>query len=400
MDETNTLNTETNLKDISELKEIATLQESGKAFKIIVENAQDGIIVVGIENKRFAILNKAICRMLGYSKEEFKNLSFKDIHPTESLPYVIEQFKSQIKKEGLAKDIPMKRKDGSVFYADVNSSMVVLGKRKHLAGIFRDVTMRKKAEDEIEKLAKFTEENLNPIYQVSKEGILLYANPASRKLILEDQTKIGDKVPKKWMRIIKTVYDSGQKQQVELELSGKVFLFDLFPVIKGGYVNSCAVDITRRKQVEKALEKSEEETRKDKLVLEQKNLALKELIEHMERAKNTIREDIAINMDQFVTPLLKKLEIKGISRKYAKLLRRHLEELTSLFGRNITKKSANLSPREIELCGMIKGGLSSKEISKLLNVSYKTIDKHRRNIRKKLGISKKKLNLTSFLQKI
>jgi len=47
---------------------------------------------------------------------------------------------------------------------------------------------------------------------------------------------------------------------------------------------------------------------------------------------------------------------------------------------------------------MIKGGSPSKEISGILNISYKTIDKHRRNIRKKLGISKKKVNLTSFLK--
>ena len=134
--------------------------------------------------------------------------------------------------------------------------------------------------------------------------------------------------------------------------------------------------------------------------LEQKNLALAELLEHMERTKNKIKEDIAINVEEFITPILKKLKIKGALSKYIKLIEHHLKELTSSFGRKITQRSTRLSSREIEICDMIKGGLSSKEISELLNVSYQTIDKHRRNIRKKLAIAKKKVNLTSFLQKL
>ena len=159
-------------------------------------------------------------------------------------------------------------------------------------------------------------------------------------------------------------------------------------------------DITERKKAEAELKKSEQELCKDKLLVEQKNLALAELLEHMERTKNKTKEDIAINVEEFITPILKKLKIKGALPKYIKLLEHHLKELTSSFGRKITQRSTRLSSREIEICDLIKGGLSSKEISELLNVSYQTIDKHRRNIRKKLAIAKKKVNLTSFLQKL
>ena len=159
-------------------------------------------------------------------------------------------------------------------------------------------------------------------------------------------------------------------------------------------------DINERKKAKVELKKSEQELREDKLLLEQKNLALAELLEHMERTKNKTKEDIAINVEEFITPILKKLKIKGALPKYIKLLEHHLKELTSSFGRKITQRSTRLSSREIEICDMIKGGLSSKEISELLNVSYQTIDKHRRNIRKKLAIAKKKVNLTSFLKKL
>ncbi|MHC4453627.1 MAG: helix-turn-helix transcriptional regulator [Planctomycetota bacterium] len=54
--------------------------------------------------------------------------------------------------------------------------------------------------------------------------------------------------------------------------------------------------------------------------------------------------------------------------------------------------------KEIEVCNMIKNGLTSKEIASLLNISFLTIEKHRVNIRRKLGIINKDINLTSFLK--
>ncbi|MGA1825533.1 MAG: helix-turn-helix transcriptional regulator [bacterium] len=59
-----------------------------------------------------------------------------------------------------------------------------------------------------------------------------------------------------------------------------------------------------------------------------------------------------------------------------------------------------LTLREIEICNLIKNGLSSKEISNLLYISLPTAEKHRNNIRKKLGIVKKNINLSSYLQNI
>jgi len=112
---------------------------------------------------------------------------------------------------------------------------------------------RKKAEEEIKNLAKFPEENSNPVYRTSKDGVLLYANPAGRRLIFKDQIKTGDKIPEKWIEMIKNVYASGKKQQAEMEISGRVFLFDMVPVIEGGYVNSYATDITEHKQAEETL---------------------------------------------------------------------------------------------------------------------------------------------------
>ena len=155
-----------------------------------------------------------------------------------------------------------------------------------------------------------------------------------------------------------------------------------------------------RKSAEEELKNSERKLCEDKLVLGQKNLALKELIEHMERTKNKTKEDISINAGELIMPILKKLRLKGVSLKYIKLLEHNLKELTSSFGSKIAHRSTKLTSREIEICGMIKSGLGSKEISELLNVSRQTVEKHRKNIRKKLGLSRKKANLASHLQNL
>ncbi|MEA1928737.1 MAG: helix-turn-helix transcriptional regulator, partial [Candidatus Auribacterota bacterium] len=75
-----------------------------------------------------------------------------------------------------------------------------------------------------------------------------------------------------------------------------------------------------------------------------------------------------------------------------------LEGMASSFGRKISRISLKLTPREIEICNMIKNGLSSKEIAGLLHLSLKTINRHRQNIRRKCNIRNQKINLATFLQ--
>jgi len=157
-------------------------------------------------------------------------------------------------------------------------------------------------------------------------------------------------------------------------------------------------EIAERKNMEKSLIESEVKLQKQKTALEQKNVALREVIAQIEVEKSRIRDDIETNVNIVVSPILEKLKIEKDSAKYVNMLKYHLGRLTSSFGSKITKKSFKLTPREIEVCNMVKGGLTSKDISHLLNISYRTIEKHRKNIRQKLGISNKRINLTSFLR--
>ncbi|MCX5633806.1 MAG: PAS domain S-box protein [Phycisphaerae bacterium] len=140
-------------QDITErLKAEQELKDSEIRLKTIFEDSFDGIVLADTETRKFQMHNKMICKMLGYTEEEITRISVNDIHPKKDLPRVIEIFESQARgKIKLADSLPVKRKDGSVFYADITASPITLGGRKYLMGSFRDITERKRAEEEIKK---------------------------------------------------------------------------------------------------------------------------------------------------------------------------------------------------------------------------------------------------------
>lgn len=140
-------------KNITERKRLEEeLKESEQRFRTIFDKNTDGMIVADIENKKFCFANPMICRMLGYGEDELGNLGVMDIHTAEDLPYVFEEFERQARKEvTIAENIPVKRKDGTVFYADITASPVILGGKEYLIGTFRDITERKLAEEAIRK---------------------------------------------------------------------------------------------------------------------------------------------------------------------------------------------------------------------------------------------------------
>ena len=145
-------------------------------------------------------------------------------------------------------------------------------------------------------------------------------------------------------------------------------------------------DITKRKEAEQAIE--------------QKNSALKEILQQIEIEKKQIKEDVFLNVEEVLLPALKKLRRKGtpIDKKHVDILEQNLKNLTSSFGRNVSEKKFKLSPREVEIANLIKSGVSSKEICNMLNISFKTVETHRNKIRSKLDILNKDINLTTYLQ--
>jgi DNA-binding CsgD family transcriptional regulator len=134
--------------------------------------------------------------------------------------------------------------------------------------------------------------------------------------------------------------------------------------------------------------------------LERKNQALQEILSQIEIEKKEIRDAITVNSEKLLFPLIKKLRNKNKDTKIFDLLENNIRELTSEFGGKISNKLFKLSPKELELCNLIKNGFESKEIASLHRISNKTVETHRRNIRHKLGIANSEINLTSYLNSI
>jgi PAS domain S-box-containing protein len=135
------------------------LKESEQRFRTIFDNAVDGILLADMESKKFHLANSMICQMLGYTEAEIKELTVEDIHPEAALPFITEQFEKQARGEiMLAKDTPVKRNDGRVFYADINAFPITLSGKTYLVGFFRDISERKQAEEEIRKRVKELED--------------------------------------------------------------------------------------------------------------------------------------------------------------------------------------------------------------------------------------------------
>jgi DNA-binding CsgD family transcriptional regulator len=152
-------------------------------------------------------------------------------------------------------------------------------------------------------------------------------------------------------------------------------------------------DVTARRQ-------AEEQLRIERMDLERKNVALREVLNQIEEEKKRTADQLQRNVERLVMPSLNKLESKvGITAKdYLEHLRKNLQEITSPFVSKLEKQFSKLTPREVEICSMIRGGMTSKEIANALDVSQETIRGQRKRIRKKLEISGSDVNLGSYLR--
>lgn len=130
------------------------------------------------------------------------------------------------------------------------------------------------------------------------------------------------------------------------------------------------------------------------------NIALKEVLSKVQEEKREVADSVQANVNKVIFPIIFAMEI-GLPLKYRdqlSLLKNNLTEIASPFTNRLSRDFMSLTPVEMQICAMLKKGLSSKEIARLRGISPSTIDRHREHIRKKLGLVNQGVNLITFLE--
>ncbi len=159
-------------------------------------------------------------------------------------------------------------------------------------------------------------------------------------------------------------------------------------------------DLAMRLNAEQELQETNRQLIVERQALKEINTTLKTLMAKIEEEKRDIHRDIRDNVEKVLMPILHELfiTVPKHQRKYVDLLRDNLEEITSPFVSQLSDKFHSLTPTEIQICSMIRGGQRTKEIAELRGVALATINRHRERIRYKLGITNSDVNLATFLK--
>ncbi|MBU4263580.1 MAG: PAS domain S-box protein [Proteobacteria bacterium] len=133
------------VRDVSARKRAEQARaESEVLLRTIFDSVQDGIVLVDAETKQFKMGNTSLHRMLGYSSDEFLELRVDDIYRKEDFANVNRQIERQLEgKISLAQNMRVKRKDGTIFYADINATPMMVRGDSYLLAVFRDITEQK-----------------------------------------------------------------------------------------------------------------------------------------------------------------------------------------------------------------------------------------------------------------
>ena len=135
--------------------------------------------------------------------------------------------------------------------------------------------------------------------------------------------------------------------------------------------------------------------------LKEANITLKNVLSRLEEEKSVIKENVALNVEKNIFPILEEMEKSPTHQKSeVELLKNNLKNISSEFYRKLVNLKYNLTPSEIEICRLIKAGYLSKKIADALSISYSTVTTHKKNIRRKLQISNTKVNLRTYLNDI
>lgn len=430
------------------LQGMAGAQHNDLIGKAIIESPY-GCVVESLQENGSSIVfvNRAFERITGYRASECLGLSCSFLLKGDNNQESLAELKDAISiKKQCTQVVRNYKKDGSLFYNELSVTPVhdQQGKVTHLIWNQNDVTSFIEKEHDLSKKVAEMDERYSSYIQHSNEalwrldfhppipldipeaeqikavferGKYSEANDVAAKIYGHKQGdelighRLKDYVPDSnpenvdmVTRLVRSKFHmkNGINHENNMEGDNIVTLNNITPAVVEGTIShlwGASLDVTELFSTKAALEKSEIELTNKNISLEEKHLALKELITYIELEKKEFIDRVAFNISQVALPSLEKIRLNKGREFYIDQHRENLENLTSSYGQNINSIRAKLTPREMEICSLVKNGHSNKEVAELLDIALHTVEKHRRNARKKLGI-RQKVNLHSYLNSL
>jgi PAS domain S-box-containing protein len=120
----------------------------------------------------------------------------------------------------------------------------------YVADVAWEITERRRAEEELVRLAKFPSENPYPVLRLDRAGIVLYANKASLGLLADWGCAVGEPAPEFWRDVVTEALVKYATRVVETQSGGRIYSVSVVPIVDANYVNLYGSNITERKQAE------------------------------------------------------------------------------------------------------------------------------------------------------
>lgn len=176
------------MSDITEQKKAEKeFKASEERFRKSYNTNPDAISITRLSDGKYVSVNKSFVKITGYSEEEVLGKTSVDINIWFN-PEDRETLIKAIKENGIAEnhEIRFRMKNGEILDSLMSSAVIELNGEPHLINITRDITLRKRAEEELFRtkifFQKMIENAPDGIVLVSAEGEIKYVSPTAKKI--------------------------------------------------------------------------------------------------------------------------------------------------------------------------------------------------------------------------
>jgi PAS domain S-box-containing protein len=392
-----------------------------RLVQALIRNSFDIIKVVDRDLKTIFV-SSAVESVLGYTPRELIGTNPLDyVHPDDLDSAREEMNKIATTGEMIQKTLRARHKDGS--WRTVEVLVRDLRDDDDIGGFvmnYRDVTARIETERRMETYR----ERFEKAFRSSPDSITITSAIDGEIIDVNEgfENIVGythDEIVGKRTTDVGIWRNPARRAELinELHAKGHVRDFAIDVVTREGDIRSCVVsaelleighkpcilavtrDVTQQKEQEEKLRELSETLRREQVDFVRKNVALNEVLQHIEEKKEIYRHEISSKLENLLRPMLRKLREQGrLAERDVDVLERGIQ---NAFGADINEYKNNvekLTPRELDILEMIRAGRSSKQIAEALDLSSQTVHKHRQSIRRKLQIDHREINLATYLR--